>query len=501
MKSPQYLLGYDIGSSSIKATLLHVQSGVSVAAAHSPKQELHIDSPKAGWAEQQPDTWWEHLVKATRSMLQRSDINPAGISAIGISYQMHGLVAVDKKQQVLRPSIIWCDSRATEVGSKALSALGSQFCLDHYLNSPGNFTASKLKWVMDNEPELYSRIDKIMLPGDYIAMKLTGEITTTISGLSEGIFWDFKQESVAEDLLDFYGIAKEILPEALPSFSVSGTLSKQASETLGLVPGIPVSYRAGDQPNNALALNVLEPGEAATTAGTSGVIYGVTDQKSYDEKSRVNSFAHVNHSSTSPRYGVLLCINGTGILYRWLKQQLFSNSSTTYKDMNQMATQAPPGADGLNILPFGNGAERILGNRNPGSTVTGLDFNRHTKHHLLRAALEGVIFSMKYGLRIMNDMGIELNTVKAGHANLFLNPLFRELFVNINNIPLDLFETSGAEGAARGAGIGAGIYTSKQDAFSSLKRIIQIEPDTKNVELYREIWESWYEQLTIIIKS
>lgn len=501
MNSPQYLLGYDIGSSSIKATLLNVQRGTPVAKAHSPGQELEIDSIKPGWAEQHPETWWEHVVKATQDIFNQTDANPSQIAAIGISYQMHGLVAVDKNRNVVRPSIIWCDSRAAEIGKKAFEHLGADFCLSHYLNSPGNFTASKLKWVKENEPAIYEKIDKMMLPGDYIAMKLTGEVTTTVSGLSEGILWDFKQGKRADELLDYFGISGDLLPEALPSFSISGELSKMASETLGLVPGIPVSYRAGDQPNNAFSLNVLEPGEAATTAGTSGVIYGVSDKKNYDDKSRVNSFVHVNHDPSSPRFGVLLCINGTGILYRWLKQQLFPDIDITYEKMNQMAMQAPAGADGLVILPFGNGAERILENHNPGSTFIGLDFNRHTKNHILRAALEGIIFSMKYGLEIMNEMEIEIETVKAGHANLFLNPLFREMFVNINNISLDLYETSGAEGAARGAGIGAGIYSSKREAFSNLKRIIRIDPDPDKVRRYAEIWINWNKHLTSIIKS
>ena len=424
-----YLLGYDIGSSSVKATIIDSQRSEVVYSATCPEKEMEIIAVKPGWAEQRPGMWWENLKAATSQILSESQINAADIGAIGIAYQMHGLVLIDKDREVLRPSIIWCDSRAVEIGNKAAAEIGEQKCLERLLNSPGNFTASKLKWVMENEPDIYSRVYKAMLPGDYIAMKMTGEIVTTPSGLSEGILWDFQKQGIADMVLDYYGISGDLIPEVVPTFSIQGELTSQAAEELGLQAGIKVAYRAGDQPNNALSLNVLDPGEIAATAGTSGVVYGIGDKPNYDKQSRVNSFAHVNYTPVEPSYGVLLCVNGTGILNSWLKHNVAGGME--YEQMNELAASTPVGSDGLVVLPYGNGAERTLLNGDIGAVVHGLKFNTHNKAHLLRAGQEGIVFALNYGLGIMGQMGIEIKSVRAGNANMFLSRLFGEAFAHI----------------------------------------------------------------------
>jgi xylulokinase len=495
MQKTIYLLGLDIGSSSVKASLLDSETGAGAGSALSPKTELSISSIKPEWAEQDPDTWWDHAILATGKVLRKTGINPDSIAAIGISYQMHGLVAVDKNQRPLRPSIIWCDSRAAEIGNRAFKSLGTEICLSRFLNSPGNFTASKLRWVKENEPEVYEKIHKVMLPGDYVSMKLTGEINTTYTGLSEGIFWDYQENAPATLLLDHYGIDIGLLPHAHQSFSEFGRLTKKAAERIGLKEGTPVTYKAGDQPNNAFSLNVLNPGEVAATAGTSGVIYGITGSPNYDEKSRVNTFIHVNHTPNLPRYGVLLCVNGTGILYRWIRQNLIRNDSVSYDEMNHMALNTPIGSDGITVLPFGNGAERILENRNPGAQILGLNFNRHTTGHLLRAAQEGIVNSLNYGFEIMKQMGIKHDTVKAGRANMFLSPLFRESFVNTTGATLELYDTDGSLGAARAAGVAGGIYSGINEAFNGLKIIETIEPDDDKRNIYNNYYQSWKEKL------
>jgi len=495
MSEKKYLLGFDLGSSSVKVSLLDSESGKLAGSATSPKVEMEMQAVKPGWAEQDPEMWWEHIIKATQELLQSGTVSKDEISAIGISYQMHGLVAVDKNHNVLRPSIIWCDSRASEIGEKAFNSLGQEVCLKKFLNSPGNFTASKLKWVKENEPDLYKKIYKIMLPGDYVAMKLTDDIYTTHSGLSEGIMWNFQNNEIAHELLEHYGISEELIPEALDSFGDHGSLSESAAEKLGLKKGTKVTYRAGDQPNNAFSLNVLNPGEVAATAGTSGVIYGIIDKPDYDEHSRVNTFVHVNHVADESRYGVLLCINGTGILNSWLRKNLGISESLTYEQMNSMAKEVPIGSDGVTILPFGNGTERILVNRDLGAQISGLNFNRHTASHFLRAAQEGIVFSLYYGFQIMESMGMEIQTVRAGHANMFLSPLFREAFVNTTGARLELYDTDGAQGAARGAGVGAGIYKSTSEAFNGLTKIEVIEPTSQKRKQYLEAYQVWLDQL------
>ena len=494
-----YLLGYDIGSSSVKAALVDASTGNCIASDFYPKAEAPIKALKQGWAEQEPESWWEYLRGATASILSSSRISPKEIAAIGISYQMHGLVAIDKEHRVIRDSIIWCDSRGVPFGEKAMNELGSETCLSHLLNSPGNFTASKLKWVKENEPELFERIYKIMLPGDYIAMKLTGEVSTTISGLSEMMLWDFKNDAPAEFMLDYFGFDKSILPDIKPTFSEQGRVTERAAAELGLVAGIPVTYRAGDQPNNALSLNVFNPGEIASTAGTSGVVYGINGSVEYDQLSRVNNFAHVNHTAEAPRIGVMTCINGTGILNSWIKKNV-APESISYAEMNLLAEKVPVGSEGITILPFGNGAERVLQNREIGCSLRGINFNIHNRNHIIRAAQEGIVFSFYYGMEIMKQIGLEIKRIHAGHANMFLSPVFRATLASVSGASIDLIDTDGAMGAAKGAGIGAGIYKDNNEAFGTLKTIEVVNPANDRTP-YIEAYQQWKECLEKEVKN
>jgi xylulokinase len=485
-----YLLGYDIGSSSIKASLVNIQTGEAIASAFFPQKEMRIKSVKTAWAEQTPEIWWKNLKLATQNIIEQVWEAPKKIKAIGISYQMHGLVVVDEKQTVIRDAIIWCDSRAVPYGEKALNNLGKEKCLSHLLNSPGNFTLSKLAWIKENEPENYARIRYYMLPGDYIAMRLTGNVSTTVSGLSEGIAWDFPANKPAGFLYDYFGFNTQLIPKIVPAFGVQGFVTESAAKELGIEPSIPITYRAGDQPNNALSLNVLHPGEIAATAGTSGVVFGVNGNTKYDSLSRVNSFAHVNHSDTQTRIGVLLCINGTAILNAWMKNNV-APESMGYAEMNELAAEIPIGSDGISIIPFGNGAERVLSNRVTDCSIHGINFIRHGKAHLIRAAQEGIAFSFKYGMDIMNQMGIETKVIRAGLANLFLSPVFRQTLSNITGTTIELYNTDGSIGAARGAGIGAGIYKNETEAFASLKKLMTVIPETDLINESLAAYEKW----------
>jgi xylulokinase len=485
-----YSLGFDIGSSSIKAALLNLETGKLEASAFSPKTEMPITATKPGWAEQDPNMWWDNLKLATAEVLSSTNVKRDQIVAIGISYQMHGLVIVDKKNQVLRPSIIWCDSRAVEIGQKAFSSIGSEKCLSSLLNSPGNFTASKLRWVKEKEPQIYEKIHKFMLPGDYIALRLTGEPATTLSGLSEGILLDFKTNSLATLLLEHYGISSDLVPPIVPTFGDQGKLNRIASQELGLPEGIPITYRAGDQPNNALSLNVMEPGEIAATAGTSGVVYGVSGTLKYDPPSRVNSFAHVNHTAKMTRIGILLCINGTGSSNSWIRR-VIGQQSVEYARLNELASQVPVGSNGIICLPFGNGAERMLENHDIGAHLHNLQFNIHSQGHLLRAVQEGVACAFNYGIEIMHTMEMKPTVIRAGLANLFLSPIFCDTLAHVAGITIELYNTDGAQGAARGAAFGAKHYTDRTEMFKGLERLKVIEPQRSRVNDYQELYARW----------
>ncbi len=489
----RYLLGFDVGSSSVKASLVNADTGKCAASAFFPEKEAPITAVKAGWAEQDPQMWWDNAKLSLKKIMAETGATGEEIKAIGISYQMHGLVCVDKDLKALRPAIIWCDSRAVPYGEKAFNDLGADQCLTHLLNSPGNFTAAKLAWVKENEPETYEKIYKIMLPGDYIAMRLSGVANTTVSGLSEGMFWDFKNNQVADFLMKYYGFDASLIADIVPTFGVQSEVSAEAAEELGLKAGTPISYRGGDQPNNALSLNVLNPGEIAATAGTSGVVYGVLGEVNYDKQSRVNTFAHVNHSVDQTRLGVLLCINGTGILNAWVHRNITPDVS--YADMNDLAATVPIGSEGVTIIPFGNGAERVLENKEIGCSINGLNFNKHNKAHLVRAAQEGIVFSFCYGMEIMQQMGMDIQKIHAGKANMFLSPLFRNTLAGVSGATIELYDTDGSVGAAKGAGMGAGIYKDNNEAFATLDKLQVIEPDQAHRDAYLSAYAAWKEMV------
>ncbi|MDN5212692.1 FGGY family carbohydrate kinase [Fulvivirgaceae bacterium BMA12] len=494
-----YLVGYDIGSSSIKAALVAIDTKEVIDVVQHPEVEMEIAAVEMGWAEQDPETWWEHLCTATKKLLAgNNQVRPEEIKGIGIAYQMHGLVVVDKNKNVLRPSIIWCDSRAVEIGDKAFQTLGEDQCLQTLLNSPGNFTASKLKWVKEHEPELYTQIDKFMLPGDFIAMKMTDQILTTMSGLSEGIMWDFTSNKPASFLFDHFGLSEDMIPELIPTCGHQGELTEVAATALGLKPGTPVTYRAGDQPNNAMCLNVLEPGEIAATGGTSGVVYGITDEPAYDPASRVNAFVHVNHEVEKARIGILLCINGAGIAYSWIKKHM-ADQDVTYEDLEKMAQSIPVGADDLRIIPFGNGAERILSNKNVGAQFINLNFNRHKQAHMVRASLEGIAFSFIYGIDILKEMGLNIQLIRVGNDNLFQSTIFSQTIASLLDCSIEVVDATGAVGAAKAAGIATGHYRDLREANSGLKVVNSFQPNTDR-RIYQDAYQVWKHDLEKILK-
>ena len=490
-----YLLGIDIGTSSIKVSVVDASSGNAIVTVQYPDVETPITSLHNGWAEQSPKMWWEHVQLAILKANATKKYNASEIIAIGIAYQMHGLVLVDKDKNVLRDSIIWCDSRAVQIGDDAFKNIGEAYCLSHLLNSPGNFTAAKLAWVKENEPEIYNRIDKILLPGDFIAMKLTGEITTTVTALSEGIFWDFKNNCISASILNYFDFDISLFPKVLPVFTEHGTLTSNIAASLSLTAGIPVSYKAGDQPNNTFSLNVLEPGEVAANAGTSGVIYGVGDSLNFDTASRINNFAHVNHVQENNRLGMLLCINGTGIMNSWAKKWI--GESLNYNEMNTAASNIPIATEGLQVIPFGNGAERIFNNKTIGAHLLNLNLNKHTNAHVYRAVQEGIVFAFRYGLDIMRENNIQPTIIKAGISNMFLSEVFVDAFVNTLDTPIELFDTDGSIGAAKGAGVGMGFYSNTKEAFINFKPIRKQVPG--NSKIYDDAYLNWKQSLNKFI--
>lgn len=488
----KYLLGIDLGSSAVKVSLLDVATGKPAGSASAPSTDMLISAPRPGWAEQDPQQWWAELVAATTKLREATGYRPEEIAAVGIAYQMHGLVCLGHDGQVLRPAILWCDSRAVQTGARASEVIGDAYCQRHLFNSPGNFTAAKLGWVRDNEPAVFAKVARILLPGEWLAFRLTGRAVTTASGLSEGVFWDFAANTPAAPVLDWLGIDTGCLGEILPTFGHQGAIQREAAEALGLAEGTPVSYRAGDQPNNALSLGALDPGEIAATCGTSGVVYAVGDQPCGDSAGRWNVFAHVSHTVAAPRYGALLCLNGAGSSLRWLRHQFAAGGTLPeYAAMDAMAAGAVPGGNGLSVFPFGNGAERMLGNRNPGAAIHGIDFNRHGPGDLVRATLEGIAFALADGLLAMREAGVPIARIRAGRANVFLSPVFRATLAAVAGVDIALYETDGSIGAARGAGVGIGVFPSLRQAMAGLDCLGEESPDPALAAMYAGVFATW----------
>ncbi len=492
-------LGIDLGSSSLKLSIYDAEKGITLANVKVPEFEMKINAPQFGWAEQNPEDWWENVKTGIHLLKNNKKIDLEKVCGIGIAYQMHGLVLTDNQLNPVRPSIIWCDSRAVNIGNEAEKSIGVEISQNKILGSPGNFTASKLKWVKNNEPEVFKKASYMMLPGDYIAAKLTEKAQISTSGLSEAALWDFSDGKLATEVLEKMNLPESYIPEIVPSFGNHATISPKIASELGLNKNAQINYRAGDQPNNAFSLNALKSGDIATTAGTSAVMYAVSSENTFDKKNRVNTFLHVNNTPKNKHNGVMLCINGSGILYQWLRKMISVSRDelVSYEVLNNEASLVKPGSEGLRFYPFGNGVERIFNNKEVNSGIENLNYNIHQPSHVIRSACEGIVFAMNYGFEVMQSIGIQGKVVRAGKDNLFLSPVFREIFVNTTQTTLELYNTSGSEGAARGAAVGFGYYKKTEDAFKSLKCIERLEPSKELSLQYQDIYKKWKQNIKI----
>jgi xylulokinase len=495
-----FLLGLDIGTSGVKALIMDEKAEKITTST----VEYPLKTPKVNWAEQEPTDWWNGTVEAIKQVINKSSVDPKGIKGIGLSGQMHGLVALDKEYKVLRPAILWCDQRTGKQCQYITEKIGAERLID-LVSNPAltGFTAGKLIWVRENEPEIYEKIYKILLPKDYIRFRLTGEFATEVSDASGTLFLDVKKRKWSDELLDELDIDKDILPECFESSVVSGKVNTKASKETGLMEGTPVVGGGGDQAAQAVGTGIIKEGVISSTIGTSGVVFAASDEHHLDPGHTLHTFCHAVKGKWH-LMGVMLSAGGS---LRWLRDTLFEDLKAeaekkgvdTYVLMEEKASDVPVGSEGLIFLPYLTGERAPYADPNARGVFFGLSL-RHTDGHFVRSVLEGVAFGLRDSLEVIKSLDISVKEIRnsGGGAK---SPFWRQIQADINGSPMTTINVTdgGALGVALLAGEGTGVYSSLEDACDAIIKVkSSTDPDKDNVEKYNDyynIYRSLYPAL------
>ena len=477
-----YLIGVDLGTSGTK-TVLFDQNGESLASA---TVEYPLYQPQNGWAEQDPADWWDAAVRTIRQVLGQSGVDPQKVAGVGISGQMHGLVMLDGEGQVLRRSILWCDGRTSQECAEITQAVGAQRLIQLSANPAlTGFTGGKILWVRRHEPELYEKCRQILLPKDYVRYKLTGVYASEVSDASGTNLLDVSKRCWSQEILEKLRINRELLPPLFESCQVAGRVTDEAAALTGLAPG------------------VVERGKAFTTIGTSGVVFAHADQVTIDPEGRVHTFC----SAVPGAWAVMSCTLSAGGSLKWLRDNFFLQEKEAaagmgvdpYVLMDQQASQVPIGADRLLFLPYLMGERSPLLDENSRGVFFGLSAI-HTKYHMLRAVLEGVVYSQRQCLDILRKMGVVSQEMLACGGG-GTSPLWRQMLADVYGCPVRTVASKEgpALGAAILAGVGAGLYPSVQEACA---RMIRLNPpqqpnpvDSARYEPYYQLYCTLYPAL------
>ena len=489
----RYVIGIDVGTGGTRAVLVDEKGAVLASATH---EHLPFASPQNGWAEQDPHDWWNACKQALGKLLEESAVQKTEIAAIGLTGQMHGAVLLDENDEVLRHALIWCDQRTQEecdeldktVGTKRLVELTSNPALT-------NFTLTKLMWVRTHEPEIWKRFRSFLLPKDYIRLQLTGVRATDVSDASGTLLLDVANRRWSQEMLKATRLDARCLPQLFESQQVVGTITAHAALETGLAEGTPVVAGAGDQAAGAIGMGIVKAGDVSATIGTSGVVFAATDQPFLDPQGRLHTFCH----AIPNRWHVMGVTQAAGLSLRWFRDTFGIVNGVTespYESLSREASAIPAGADGVLWAPY------LMGERTPhlDSEVRGALIGlaaSHGRGHIIRAILEGVAFSLKDTLTIFAEIGVPVNDIRLGGGGA-LSPLWRQIQADVYAKPVSQLkaEQGAAHGAAVLAGVGAGLWTSVDDACSRFVRIASIvEPMKQSSEklqsqyrLYRAIY-------------
>lgn len=494
-----YLMGIDIGTTSARAIIIDEEGKLLGAGVY----EYPLYHPQPLWAEQDPQDWWEGTKKSIGKALKEADVKPQEIGGIGLSGQMHGLVLLDENYEVLRRSILWCDQRTVKqceyIMRKSRQTLVKSTC------NPAltGFTLPKVIWVRQEEPKIYDKIHKMLLPKDYIRFKLTGEFATEVSDASGTLMLDVKKRKWSEDVLSAFGINKEALPVVYESVQITGKITPEAARETGLKEGIPVVGGGGDQAAGGVGNGVVREGLLSSTIGTSGVVFASLNDVKTDPLLRTHTFCHAVPGKWHIM-GVMLSAGGS---LKWFRDNLgmeeLNVSKITgqdpYEILTMEASRVEPGSEGLIFLPY------LMGERTPypDPYAKGVFFGltpRHTKAHLVRAVMEGVAFGLRDSLEIIKRLGTKIEEIRASGGGA-RSELWRQIQADINNTQMVTINMS--EGPAFGvallAGVGTGVYKSVEEACESTIHITgTTEPIKENVKRYEEyykIYRSLYHKL------
>lgn len=467
-----YLLGIDIGTSGTK-TVLFDEAGNTIASALG---EYPLYQPNVGWAEQDPEDWWKATFSTIKAVLGKSGVNPSDVKGVGLSGQMHGAVLLDKDNQVLRKAIIWCDQRSSAECDQITSIIGKERLIEITANPAlTGFTASKVMWVKNNEPEIFEKVKKILLPKDYIRFKLTGEFATEVSDASGMQFMDIPKRKWSSEVLDKLGIDKGLLGDVYESQEVSGKVHKAAAELTGLKEGTPVVGGAGDQAAGAVGNGIVRPGVISSTIGTSGVVFAFSENVSIDPKGRVHTFCHAVPNT----WHIMGVTQGAGLSLKWFRDNFCIEEKRTaelmgidpYVLMDQEADRVEAGCSGLIYLPY------MMGERTPhlDPNAKGVFFGlsaKHEKQDMLRAVMEGVVYSLKDCLEIIKEMGVDVSEVRASGGG-GKSKLWRQMQSDVFGTEITTINSSegGALGVALLAGVGTGVYSSVPEACDAIIKV------------------------------
>lgn len=474
-----HFLGMDVGTGGTRAVLVNDQGQVvaSASSEHAP-----FRSPYPGWAEQDPVDWWRAAQVAIREVLATSGLTASDIGAIGLTGQMHGAVMLDADGDVLRPSLIWCDQRTDAQCDWLHERIGRERLIELTCNPAlPNFTLTKLLWVRENEPEVFSRIAHVLCPKDYVRFRLTGTYAMDVQEASGTLLLDVTHRSWSSEVARIAGIRESWLPQLFESPKVCAHISPEGASATGLVAQTPVVAGAGDQGAGAVGMGILQPGSVSATIGTSGVVFAATAAPTKDPLGRLHTFCH----AVPARWHVMGVTQAAGLSLRWLRDVIAPG--TNYDVLTAEAAQLPAGSDGLIWAPY------LLGERTPhlDSHATAAFYGitvSHTRGHLVRAVLEGVAYSLKDTFTLFDELGIPVQGVRLGGGGA-RGPLWRSIQASIYGYASDVLvaEEGAAFGAALLAGVGAGAWPDTDTACAVAIRVAgQIAPDAAAAKIYAD---------------